>query len=340
MYHKRNTRIFLARSARLTLYYLRVTFRKLLVSSLFTAAAFAGSPSSIGVITARGHFAVEGSEIYGNSTLFDGAKIETRNTSSELTLSNGVKVQLAAGTAARIWSNRLELEHGTGQVTSNAAFTVVSGATRVEGARYLVQTDSKGEVAAGKMEVAALRGTARVLNAKGGLIATVAAGKNMSFAMQQSVTREGCLVYKNNGFLLQSDEPMEVVQVTGNGLTENVGNRVIVSGPLTPTGASIAPATAVLNSTAITMRTRGGCLTSAASLGASTTVTTPPPGTTPAAPTTTATTTPAKAAPASTAAKTGLSTGAKVGIIAGVGGGAAVGIALGMKGGDKKSTSP
>jgi hypothetical protein len=310
-----------------------VAFRTLLVSSLFTAAAFAGSPSSIGVITARGHFTVEGSEIYGNSTLFDGAKIETRNTSSELTLSNGVKIQLAAGTAARIWSNRLELDHGAGQVTSNAAFTVISGATRVEGARYLVQTDSK-------IEVASLTGSARVLNAKGGLIATVPAGRNMSFAMQQSVTREGCLVYKNNGFLLQSDEPMEVVQVTGNGLTENVGNRIIVSGPLTPTGATIAPATAVLNSTAITMRTRGGCLTTAASLGASTTVTTPPPGTTPGAPTTTPTTTPAKSAPAPTAAKTGMSTGAKVGIIAGVAGGGAVAAIALAGGGDKKSTSP
>jgi hypothetical protein len=318
-----------------------VTYRTLLISSLFSAAAFAASvstssSSSIGVITARGHFTLEGSEIYGNSTLFEGAKIETRNTSSELSLSNGVKVQLAANTAARIWSNRLELDHGAGQVTSNAAFTVSSGPMRVEGARYLVHADSN-------IEVAALTGSARVLNAKGGLIATVPAGRNMSFAMQQSVTREGCLVYKNNGFLLQSDEPNEVVQVTGEGLTANVGNRVIVSGPLTPTGATIAPATSVLNATAITMRTRGGCLTAAASLGASTTVTTAAaPGAATAPATAPATTpAPAKSAPAPTATKTGLSTGAKTAIIVGAAGGGAAAAAIALSSGnDKKSTSP
>jgi hypothetical protein len=317
-----------------------VTFRTLLVSSLFSAAAFAGSPASksIGVITAHGHFTLEGAQIYGNSTLFEGSKIETRNISSELALSNGVKVQLAAGTAARIWSNRLDLERGAGQVTSNAAFTVTSGSMRVEGARYTVH-------AGPEMEVAALLGNARVLNTKGALIATVPAGRNISFAMQQSATREGCLVYKGNGFLLQSDQPAEVVQVTGAGLTENVGNRVIVSGPLQPTGATIAPATSVLSATAITMRSRGGCLTVAAGLGASTQVTTPPPGAPPATattPTTPATPVagPAKApVTAPTVAKSGLSTGAKVGIAAGIGGGAAVAIIV-ATGGDKDSTSP
>ncbi len=319
-----------------------MTFRTLLVSSsfigVFSAAAFAASPASIGVVTARGHFTLEGSEIYGNSTLFEGANIETRAISSELTLSNGVKIQLAPDTAARIWSNRLELDRGAGQVTSNAAFTVISGTTRVEGARYRVHADSK-------IEVAALTGSARVLNAKGGLIATVAAGRNMSFAMQQSITREGCLVYKGNGFLLQSEEPNEVVQVTGDGLTANVGNRVIISGPLTPTGATIAPATSILNATAITMRTRGGCLTAAASLGASTTVTAPAAagaaGAT-APPTAAAKTpAPAKSAPAPASAKTGMSKGAKIGIIAGVaGGGAIAAIAIAGGGSDKKSTSP
>lgn len=306
--------------------------RTFLVSSLLTAAAFAGSPASksIGVVTARGHFALEGSQIYGNSTLFEGAKIETRNVPSELTLSNGVKVQLASGTAARIYSNRLELERGAGQITSNAAFTVSSGAMRVEGARYRVQTGSQ-------FEVAALTGNARVLSTKGALIATVPAGRNMAFAMQQSATREGCLVYKGNGFLLQSDQPDEIVQVTGAGLTENIGNRVIVSGPLTPTGATIAPATGILNATAITMRTRGGCLTAAASLGASTTIPNTPaaaPGaataTVPAAPTT------APTVPA--AAKSGLSTGAKAAIYGGIAAGGVVGIVVAT--GGKDSTSP
>ncbi|MEI9814413.1 MAG: hypothetical protein WDO18_18010 [Acidobacteriota bacterium] len=293
-----------------------MTLRTLLVSSLFTAAAFAGSPSPIGVVTASGHFTLEGSRIWGNSTLFDGAKIETTDASSELSLSNGVRVQLAAGSIARVWKNRLELEHGSGQVTSASSFALTAGELRVEGARYRVQTDAR-------MEVAALSGAARVLNTRGSLIATVPAGRNMSFAMQQSATREGCLVYKGTGYILQSDDPMEVVQLSGTNLIANVGNRVIVSGPMQPTGATITPATSTMNVTVITTRARGGCLTVAAALGAQTQVSgTPAPAATPT-PTANTPTTPAtpKPAPGPTVAKSGMSTGAKVAIIGGIAGG-------------------
>ena len=44
---------------------------------LLCSTTWAASPAAIGIISARGYFSVEGSRIWGNATLFDGAKVET-----------------------------------------------------------------------------------------------------------------------------------------------------------------------------------------------------------------------------------------------------------------------
>jgi hypothetical protein len=272
---------------------------------------------------------LEGSRIWGNSTLFDGAKIETGEASSELALSNGVKIQLAAGSSARVWKGRLDLERGTGQITSTSAYQVNSGSIRVQGSRYRVNVQS-GD----RLEVAALSGNARVLGSRGDLLAAVPAGRNMSFAMQQAITRSGCLVYKNPGYLLQVDDPSEVLQLIGGALAANVGNRVEVTGTPSTTAASIRPAGSVLNVNTVTLRSTGGCLTTAAALDAQTSV----PAATASTPTTAAANPSAAASKAPTVAKTGMSTGAKVAIVGVVaGGGAGAALALGGK---KSSTSP
>ncbi|MEO5923079.1 MAG: hypothetical protein ABIR70_04560 [Bryobacteraceae bacterium] len=292
---------------------------------LLSSAAFAAAP--IGVATASGQFRVEGSRIWGNSTLFDGAKIETSDASSELSLSNGVKIQLAADSSARVWKGRLELERGSGQVTASSAFLVNAGGVSVQGSRYRV-----GVMPGARLEVAALIGSAKVLGSRGDLLAAVPVGRNMNFAMQQPISRAGCLVYKGTGFILQVEDSPEVLQLTGGALAQNVGNRVQVTGTPSPAAATIAPAVSILNVSTITQRAAGGCLTIAAALNAQTTVpTTPAPTTVAANPGTPASSTP-------TVARTGMSTGAKVGIIAAIGGGGA-GAALAL-GGKKSSTSP
>lgn len=288
---------------------------------LLSSAAFAAAPA-IGVVTASGQFQLEGSRIWGNSTLFDGTKIVTTDASSELALTNGVKVQLAAGSSARVWKGRLELERGTGQVTSPSGFQVNAGGMTVEGARYRVGLQGA------RIEVAALTGSARVLGSLGHVLAAVPVGRSMNFAMQQAVTRAGCLVYKAPGFILQVDNSPEVLQLSGGPLAQNVGNRVEVTGAPAATAATISPATTIINVTSLTLRASGGCLTTAAALNAQTSVPSGTPATAAA---------PTSNVPA-TAASTGMSTGAKVAIVAAVGGGAA-GAAIALSS-NKSSTSP
>jgi hypothetical protein len=296
------------------------------------ASAFGAAPVSIGIASASGHFTVEGAQVWGNSTLFEGSRVETTTASSELSLRNGVRVQLSAGSAARVWNNRLILERGIGQVTAPANFEVGAGSVNVltSGSRFRVAFDRNSTQ---KLEVASLTGNARVMNADGNLLATIPAGRNVSFAMMQAIQRAGCLIYKGNKFLLAVDDAPDVIQLNGPDLAANVGNRVEITGTASTERPSVEPAGSVLNVTGVAPRSVGGCLTAAASINGQTTVT--PNATTP---TTAAGNTTASPAQSTQAAKTGgLSKGAKIGIIAAVGGGGA-GAAFALAG-KKKSTS-
>jgi hypothetical protein len=301
-----------------------VKLRSAVLASLFASSLFAGSPA-IGVITAGAPFQVEGARVSGNSTLFEGSKVEAGETPSELKLSNGVTVQLAAGSAARVYGNHLDLQRGAGNVASNSSYPVTVGSMTVEGSRYRV-------IHAGtRMEVAALTGNARVLSARGNVLGSIAAGRSLSFAMQQTITRTGCLLYKNTGFILQVDDSPEVLQLTGANLQTNLGSRVQITGIPSAQIASISPATQVVAVGAVTLESTGGCLTAAAALTAQTSMpAVAGPGAAPAA------TGAGNAAPP--VLKSGMSTGAKVGIVGAIGGGAA-GAALAL-GGKKTSTSP
>ncbi|MGH9647756.1 MAG: hypothetical protein ACRD4E_13175 [Bryobacteraceae bacterium] len=194
---------------------------------LFSVVALAAP--AIGIVTASGHFNVEGSQVWGNATLFDGTTIETSSASSELALRNGVKVQLAAGSRARIWQNRLVLEKGAARLAAPASFE------------------------------------AHVFNSAN-LIRAPYRGISMQAAQGQLV-HDGCMVYKNGHFLVQDQTTQEVVEVSGTGLAANVGNRVEVRGSGSSTPGA-APATSAMNVSSVALVTQGGCLSVAAALDA------------------------------------------------------------------------
>ena len=162
-------------------------FSKLVAVGAASAVAFAGSPA-IGIITATGHFMVERSEVWGNSTLFDGATVETGSASSELALRNGVKMQLGAASRARVWENHLTIEKGVGQMTGPASYEVDAGGLRIHSA------GESGRLRIGlsnRVEVTALNGSARVSSSSGVVLAPIPAGRSMSFAMQAAATCRG-----------------------------------------------------------------------------------------------------------------------------------------------------
>jgi hypothetical protein len=199
---------------------------------LFSAVALAAP--AIGIVTASGHFSVEGSQVWGNATLFDGATVETSAASSEMALRNGVKVQMGAASRAQIWQNRLVLEKGAAQLAAPGSFEV-----RVLNHANLIRVPFKG---------AAFQ------------------------AAQGQTVHTGCMVYKDGRFLLQDQTTQEVIELSGPDLAANVGNRVEARGAASSTRPSVAPATSVMNIASIAPQSQGGCLSVAAALNARTDV--------------------------------------------------------------------
>ena len=291
--------------------------------------AFGASPA-IGIVTASGHFTVDQSQVWSNSTLFDGATVETGPASSEVALRSGVKLQLGAASRARVWENRASLEKGVGQMAGSASYEIDAAGLRIRSASGSVRLRV---VVAGRVEVASFAGTARVVNGAGLLLASIPAGHAMSFAMQAgttgAVTRTGCLLYKDGQFILQDENTQEVVELSGTGLAPNVGNRVEITGTATAVKPAVSIATLEVNVSGVVQKSQGGCLSVAAALEAQADV---PAG----APVGSA---PPTAAPASNPGGGGLSKGVKIGIAAAIAGGGAAGAAIALAG-KKSSTSP
>ena len=296
----------------------------------------AKSPA-IGIATASGHFSLTGgepsdapSEVWGNSTLFDGATVQTGQASGELALRNGVKVQLGASSKAKVWENRVLLQKGVGQLLAPASYEIDAAGLKIktDGARLRVALTDR-------VEIASFSGAARVTTQAGFLLASIPAGRSMSFSMQAGqtgvMTRTGCLLYKDGHFILQDENTQEVAELTGANLAQNTGNRVEVTGSASSAKPAVTIATVLLNVTTITQKSQGGCLSVASALDAKTEA---PAG----APAATAPTAPAPTTPASTTGG-GMSSGAKTAIIVGVAGGAAAGIGIALAG-HKSSTSP
>lgn len=188
---------------------------------------------AIGIVTASGHFTLEGSQVWGNATLFDGVIVETNLASSDLALRNGVKLQLGAQSRARIWQNRMVLEKGAAQLAAPASFEV------------------------------------SVLNHANLIRAPYRTGAAFQAAAGQTV-HAGCMVYKNGRFLLQDQTTQEVIELFGPDLAPNVGNRVEARG--SASSAGVVPATSVMNVASIAPQSQGGCLSVAAALDARTDV--------------------------------------------------------------------
>jgi hypothetical protein len=296
--------------------------KSLFLSVLISTFAFAATPA-IGIVTASGHFTLDRSQVWGNATVFDGSIIETSAASSEIALRNGAKLLLGKDSRARIASDRMVIEKGIGQISAPESF-------EVNAANLRIHTTGRFRVDVGQgVQIASLIGSAHVASASGLVLAAIPTGRTMSFAPQAangSVTRTGCLLYKDGHFIMQDENTQEVVELTGQNLGAQVGNRVQITGTASTAKPGVSVATLLVNVSNTTPKSSGGCLSVASTLDAKTEMP--------------ATSNPATPAAADTTPKTGggMSTGAKIAIIAAVaGGGAGAAIALAGK---KGSTSP
>jgi hypothetical protein len=288
-----------------------------------TLAISQAAGPAIGVAMANGSFQIDSSQVYGNTTLFDGATIQTEKAPSRLQLNNGTKMGLGENSRATIFDKRMTLEIGLGEVGPSSSYRMEARTLRISpvDAKAIARVKLEGEK---QVLVAAVNGPVRVFNESGLLVANMERGMSLLFTPQaaqpSAFQMSGCLLQTEDGKFLLVD-PNQTVELRGDDLAKEVNNRVEVNGTAYRSAAPAPPASQVVQVDSMKRTEVGGCL-EAISKVEDAGVKVVKPGQ------------PVRALPhVADKSHTGIYVGVGVGVAA------AVGIGVGLSGG-KKSTSP
>ena len=194
-------------------------------------AAFAASPA-IGVVQADGSFFVDEAQVVGTGTLFEGTVVEAASASPQLHVDQGIQFALAAHSRSKVFGDRIVLEQGAGQIERMEESFRVAPAQRDSVARISLHENNA-------VQVAALRGEFRVTNADGVLLAAVPAGRALEFSPQAAgaaaaAAVTGCLQQANGAYYIVDETTGVTMEVRGEGLAGEAGNRVTVTGAPVP----------------------------------------------------------------------------------------------------------
>lgn len=250
----------------------QISFRTMLCVILVSqlSIGMAASPA-IGVALAQGSFRVDDARVTGNSTLFEGTTVETGATSSQLRLNDGSQMLLASGSKGTIFRGRMILEKGIGQMEYTQPFTI-----EANGFRVFAEGDSAAARVAVKnanlIQVAALRGNVRVATANGLMLAAVPAGTALEFDADKAgasapTAITGCLSQREDHYLLTDETTKVSVEVQGDGLKNELGHRIAVTGVVVPSAKAAAGATQVVQVSTV-KRISGRCSSEAAAAAA------------------------------------------------------------------------
>ena len=228
-----------------------------------------GRPASaaapiIGTIVARGAFRLDHATVSGNATLFEGASVETALAASTMELTSGAKVSLGAASRGKFFGDHVILEKGAGRLEKAEGF-------KFEARGLIIQPETGNASAlvalagATRVDVSALAGSFRVLNSRGVLVANLNPGRTLEFEPQPNAGSRvsGCLVSRAGRYLIIDDTTTVVIEVAGQGLDRENGNRVEVAGNMDPTATPVSDASQVIRVTSV-KRLAKGCVGTAA----------------------------------------------------------------------------
>ncbi|MFN7921782.1 MAG: hypothetical protein U0Q16_16905 [Bryobacteraceae bacterium] len=192
--------------------------------------ALAGN-GAIGIAEAPGRFKVNGSDVSGNATLFNGATVETARASSRLRV-QGARLELNPGSRLKVFEKSAALELGAGELAGSEY--------AIEARSLRIAPEGQSTVARVKLDegkgvlVAAANGPVRVYNHLGDLVASVRAGSALSLipepAQAENSNLTGCVKKVDGKYLLTDTTANITVELRGTDLDANVGKRVDMTG--------------------------------------------------------------------------------------------------------------
>jgi hypothetical protein len=189
--------------------------------------------------------------VVGNATLFDGSQVETAVASSEVRLSGGVRIRLAADSRGRVFRDRLVLEKGLGELESGSGYRIEALGLRV----FPEGNNASGRVAVTaerKLQALALTGTLRVTVADGTVVALLVPGHALEFAPQAATGVQapfqmtGCLETREGRLVLRDPLTGVTEEVRGDRLDREVGRMIEVTAAVVPGAQPVAGALEVI----------------------------------------------------------------------------------------------
>jgi hypothetical protein len=224
------------------------TTRIVILAAVVTAGGLFAEPRYIGTANCAGTFWVDSAGVSNHATIFENSVIETEGAPARLQISGEVRIVVDARSRARVYQDHLVLEKGRVQLDSGKDYRIEARTIRVllskPGARAVVTAGMSGEV-----EVAALGAAVRVANAEGVAVANVAAGHAVELRLGQTSEASvltGCVVKEGASYTLRDDVSAVTVELRGQEVASQVGQRVQVTGAIVPAQRALAPADQVM----------------------------------------------------------------------------------------------
>lgn len=152
--------------------------RLLLLALAICVISTLGISASVGVVSSTGDFRVDGSQIRGNGTVFEGSVIETASSRSTVQLGD-LQVTLLPDSRLKAYKGRAILEKGWGIVNQGTMEAASFQIAPSKGSSAIVQM-----AAPKSLNVVAQAGDTQVRTTQGVLVASVRAGMGMAFTAQ------------------------------------------------------------------------------------------------------------------------------------------------------------
>jgi hypothetical protein len=247
-----------------------LTPKVLLPLAAGTALLAATSTTVIGMASSQNNLTLDNSRVSGNATLFDGSVVEAGGY-SRLQLKNGTRIDLSAGSQAKIFANRASLDRGMSEIQSGSGFEIDANTLKI-------RTSDAKAIARVKLDnnsvmVTALNAPVEVLNPAGLLIARVTPGLPLSFMPQagggSAFDSTGCVLQKSGAAIIVGTGN-QTYELRGADLRKTIGNSAHVTGTIDSSATAMGGASQVVTVSHVTITSKGGCTAVATTVGAST----------------------------------------------------------------------
>ncbi len=219
-----------------------MSVRIILAPLICCAILLSAAPAPVGIVTSAGSIRLDGAEVRGNGTVLDGSLVETAGDPTQVILKNGVRLELAAQSRARLFDSHLVLELGAGALHAARGYSM-----RANSLSILPKGPSAIRVlraSASRLQVSAVAGQAEVESAGGVWIATVLPGSPLEFdqppAGAAGATRiSGRLEQHDGAYSVVDFATKSRLEVQGENLEKVVGQCISGDGSSDPGNAAL-----------------------------------------------------------------------------------------------------